>query len=69
MDDFQELVYTRLQALPNDFELSVGDFGDISKLEALEHVKKNDEIGQFIIMINREYFDALKEGLYESINQ
>lgn len=70
MNDFQQLVYTRLQSMPKDFIISVGDYGEISKEEALEHVQKNDEIGQFIIMVNREYFDMLKSGkLYASIGQ
>lgn len=70
MNDFQQLVYTQLQSMPKDFIISVGDYGEISKEEALEHVQKNDEIGQFIIMVNREYFDMLKSGkLYASIGQ
>ena len=70
MDDFQELVYARLQALPKDFNISVGDYGEISKDEALKHVEKNDDIGKVLIMIDREYFDMLKSGeLYESLNQ
>lgn len=70
MNDFQQLVYTRLQSMPKDFIISVGNYGEISKEEALEHVQKNDEIGQFIIMVNREYFDMLKSGkLYASIGQ
>ena len=65
MTDFQQLVYTRLQSLPRDFVISAGDFGDITKDEALSHVKANDEIGQIIIAIDREYFNALKsEDLY-----
>jgi len=28
MNDFQELVYVRLQSLPDDFIISAGDFGD-----------------------------------------
>ena len=61
MTDFQQLVYVRLQSLPSDFIIS-GDFGDITKEEALSHVRTNDEIGQAIIAIEREYFDALKSG-------
>lgn len=70
MNDFRKLVYTRLQSLPKDFVIAMGDYGEITKEEALNHVQKNDEIGRFIIMVNREYFDMLKSGkLYESIGQ
>lgn len=68
MDDFQELVYARLQALPKGYTISIGDAGDVTKEEALSHVVANDEIGQMIIQINRNYFDALKTGsLYASL--
>lgn len=69
MNDFQKLVYVRLQSMPKDFVIAVGDHGEITKDEALNHVKQNDEIGQFIIAVNREYFDMLKAGkLYKSIS-
>lgn len=69
MNDFQKLVYVRLQSLPQDFVISAGDFGDVSKADALRHVKAGDEIGQAIIAIDREYFDALKSGkLYARLN-
>ena len=64
MDSFQELVYTRLQSLPQDFVISTRDFGDISKADALIRVATGDAIGQAIIAIEREYFDALKSGKF-----
>ena len=70
MDDFQELVYTRLQSLPKDFIITSGGFGDITREEALSHVKANDEIGQILIDVDRMYFQALKSGeLYASLSQ
>ena len=69
MNDFQELVYIRLQSLPDDFMISAGDFGDVTKAEALDHVKNNDEIGKTIIEIDRHFFEALRSGeLYASIS-
>lgn len=69
MNDFQKLVCARLQSMPKDFVIAVGDHGEITKDEALDHVQQNDEIGQFIIMINYEYFDMLKSGaFYENIS-
>ncbi|MBR3323517.1 hypothetical protein IKG16_01360 [Candidatus Saccharibacteria bacterium] len=69
MDDFQKLVYTRLQTLPKGYTISIGDFGDISKEEALDHIVENDKIGKVLIQIDREYFDSLKSGeFYNDIN-
>ena len=62
MDDFQKVVYARLQAMPNDYIIAVGKFGEVNKQQALEHVKKNDEVGQFIISVNRDYFNMIKSG-------
>ena len=69
MDDFQKLVYTRLQTLPKGYTISIGDFGDISKEEALDHIVENDKMGKVLIQIDREYFDSLKSGeFYNDIN-
>jgi hypothetical protein len=62
MDDFQELVYSRLRAMPDGIEISIGDKGAIKKTDLLKHIKKNDEIGQELIRIEREFFNALKSG-------
>ena len=70
MNSFQELVYTRLLSLPNDFVISAGDFGDITKTQALQHVKANDDIGRTIMNVQRQFLDALKSGeLYAHLNQ
>ncbi len=69
MDDFQELVYMRLQSLPKGYTISVGDYGNITKEEALEHVRVDDEVGQLLIQIDRNYFNLLKSGnFYESVS-
>ena len=62
MDDFQKLVYTRLQSLPKGYTISVGGSGAITKEEALKHVSNNDEIGRVLIAADRHYFDLLKSG-------
>ena len=69
MNDFQELVYIRLQALPKGYTISIGNHGTVTKEEALQHVKNDDEIGKLIIQINKNYFNALKTGkLYEDLS-
>ena len=68
MDDFQQLVYTRLQSLPKGYTISVGGAGNITKEDALEHVGKRDDIGETLIAADRHYFDLIKSGkIYESI--
>ncbi len=68
MDDFQELVYTRLQALPKGYSLHVGGVGKITKEQALKHVNDNDKIGKLLMAVDRHYFDLIKSGkIYEGI--
>ncbi|MBR0465288.1 hypothetical protein IJJ02_00655 [Candidatus Saccharibacteria bacterium] len=61
-DDFQKLVYARLQALPKGYSISIGGVGDVSKEEALQHVSAKDKIGQLLIAVDRHYFDLIKSG-------
>ena len=68
MEDFQQLVYTRLQTLPKGYTISVGGAGNITKDQALEHVNKNDDIGKLLIAADRHYFNLIKTGeLYAGI--
>jgi len=62
MGDFQKVVYARLQTMPKDFIIATGEFGEVTRDQALEHVKNNDEVGKFIIQINRDYFEMIKSG-------
>lgn len=67
-DDFQKLVYARLQTLPKGYSISIGGKGDITKEDALKHVSKMDDIGELLIAADRHYFNLLKSGeLYAGI--
>lgn len=64
--DFKELVYTRIQALPDGTGLAVGSHGTLDKATILEHVQSGDEIGQKMVEVEKAFFRALKDGtLYE----
>ena len=62
MDDFQKLVYARLQTLPKGYKISIGGAGDVTKEEALQHVSQNDEIGKLFMAADRHYFNLIKSG-------
>jgi len=69
MTDFQKLVYSRWQTFPKGYSISIGEYGTITKEEALKHVEENDKIGKILIQIDREFFDSLKSGkFYEDLN-
>ncbi len=60
--DFQKLVYARIQAMPAGTTLSIGNLGDISKEELLQHVKLGDDVGQQMMAVEKAFFQALKDG-------
>ena len=61
--EIKELVIVRLEALPENFKLSIGGTGEFDKHELIERVKKGDEIGKKIVQIQLNYLRSLKEGL------
>jgi len=60
--DLKELVIARLDVLPPDKKVSIGSVGEFNKNELIEHVEKEDEIGQKVIELELTYLRALKEG-------
>lgn len=60
--DLKELVITRLDVLPPNKKISIGSSGEFTKTELIEHVKKEDEIGQKIVEIEVTFLQALKRG-------
>lgn len=65
-EDFQKLVYARVQSMPAGTEISIGSDRSLTKEEVLKHIEANDEIGQKMITIEKAFFEALKDGsIYE----
>ncbi len=58
------LVTARLAVLPQDVKVSIGSHGEFSRRELIEHVKKNDEIGQKVVEVELEYLKSLKNGIF-----
>ena len=67
-NEIKELVIARLQTLSEDTSVSVGDQGEYSKDQLIEHVQKGDEVGETIMDIEMNFLRRLKEGiLYEEV--
>ncbi len=62
-DEIKDLVLLRLETLPADRKISIGSYGEFTKEELIERVKKGDEIGKKIVEIEMEFLQALKEGV------
>lgn len=65
--ELKELIIQRIVSskLPDNIKLSIGNLAQepIGLAEIVEHVKKEDEIGEKIIEMELAYLKALKEGI------
>lgn len=65
--DMKELVKARLNVLPKNVSVSIGQEGTFNREELIEHVDKEDNIGQKITQVEMEFLQAIKKGeLYEN---
>lgn len=62
-DDIKALVVARLNAWPEDREVSIGSDGSFKKGELIEHVQQGDSVGQKIVEVEMSFLRALKEGV------
>lgn len=56
-----DLVVARLETLPPNISMSIGDKGSFDLSELIEHVRDCDEIGKQIIEMQLLYLQSLKE--------
>lgn len=62
-EKLKEIVIARIEAqMPSDYKLYIGSYGGLSKEELIEHVKKGDEIGRFVIKSHVSFLKALASG-------
>ena len=68
--ELKELVLARLNVMPPNYKLSVGNKGTFTKDELIEHVKKGDETGSQIMSMQMNFIKALTSGkLIKTLNQ
>ena len=58
-EDIMNLVTARLETIPSNIELSVGNEGSFSVEELIERVKKQDDIGKKMIEMQLAYLRSL----------
>jgi len=61
--EIKEIVIARLDVLPIDRKISIGNEGTFSKEELINHVESEDRIGRKIIEIQLTYLQSLKKGI------
>jgi len=59
----KELVITKIEAhMPSNLKLSIGSYGALTKEEIIEHIEKEDEIGQQIVKAHMSFLKAVANG-------
>lgn len=61
-DEIRKLVIERLKTFPLGKKVSIGSEGSFDKEELINHIEKQDKIGEKIVEIQLNYLQALKEG-------
>lgn len=62
-EKMKEVVIARIEAqVPSNYKLYIGSHGGLSKEELIEHVKKGDKIGEFVIKAHLSFMKALASG-------
>ena len=70
VDDIKELVIARLDVMPSNYKLSIGDKGTFDKFELIDYVKEGDSIGQLVVNMQMNFIRALTTGKFiETLNQ
>ena len=64
-EEIKKLVIARLDVLPENKKISIGNFGEFSKDELIDNVKNDSEIGNKIIEIEMEFLRAMKKGIIQ----
>jgi len=62
-EEIKELVIARLDAIPSNKKISIGNYGEFTKEELIEGVKFGSEVGKKIIEVELEFLRAFKQGI------
>lgn len=69
-EEIKELVLARINVMPPNYKLSIGDKGTFRKDELIDHIKNGDDIGNQIISMQMNFIKALTSGeLINALNQ
>ena len=59
----KEVVIARIEAqVPSNYKLYIGSYAGLNKGELIEHVKKGDKIGEYIVKAHLSFMKALASG-------
>ncbi len=62
-EEIKELVIARLETIPSNKKISIGNYGEFSKEELIDGVKSSSEVGKKIVEVELEFLRAMKQGI------
>ena len=62
-EEIKELVIARLDAIPSNKKISIGNYGEFTKEELIDGVRSGSEVGKKIIEVELEFLRAFKQGV------
>ncbi len=62
--DVKELITERISVMPNNFKLSIGNYGTFSKEQLLRSIQDEDKVGQEVIRMQLNFINALTSGKF-----
>jgi len=69
-EELKKLVLARIEVMPQNYKLSIGNFGTLTKEEMIMHVKAGDATGQQVMNMQLNFIRALTGGkLIETLNK
>jgi uncharacterized membrane protein YvbJ len=67
-DNLINLVIARLESMPDDTELAIGNFGSFSKKVLIQNINDNSNLGKEVVKIQLQYLQDMVSGkLYENL--
>lgn len=61
-EELKKIVLWRLETIPPNYKLSVGNKGTFTKEELKQHVEKGDEVGIMFAKMQLNFMKALASG-------
>lgn len=61
-DEIVDLVVARLETIPSNIEISIGNEGSFSIGELIDRVRSKDEVGKKMIEMQLQYIRSLKDS-------
>lgn len=70
VNDRKELIIARLDVMPQNYKLSMGNQGTFTKEELIKHIQEGDSVGNQFVQMEFNFIKALTTGkLIEVLNK